>query len=208
MFYEFDYNAAQEDLNNQCFHMLAKTEDHVPVFPSSTFPITDKYRYFESTASFQCCLNEGSLSSINTSYEQNNIFGDQQDCHITEGIKFKDYLNYGVLNGADGYVKDVLLSKVPFGDPDSKPVSLCGNNRSKIQKYMAEGRFDQYEQAVDGRFVMFFYDLSATKIELLGIIANRCLVTPEFAQFTQPEIFNYDIYKYTQDMDLDKTVTF
>ena len=77
-----------------------------------------------------------------------------------------------------------------------------------MQNDMADGRFDQYEQAVDGRFVMFFHNPFAEKIELLGIIANRCLVTPEFAQFPQPEIIVYDINDYTDDMGEDRTITF
>ena len=116
MFYEYDYDVAQEDYTTQCFNLLSKMPDPFPIDTDSIFDIQDKYRYFETPATIECCLNEGSLSSIKTSYDGSN-FGfknDEQACHVTEGIKLKDYLNYGILTGADGYVKDVLFNKGPF----------------------------------------------------------------------------------------------
>ena len=123
--------------------MLAKMEDPFPI-TSEMFEIRDKYRYFETPATIECCLYEGSLSSIKTSYDGSNygFKNDEQACHLTEGIKLKDYLNYGVLYGADGYVKDVLFNKGPFEDQDYEPLSLCGRDRQSMQKDMAEGRFD------------------------------------------------------------------
>ena len=143
MFYEFDYDVAQDDYTTQCFNMLAKMEDPFPIHPEA-FAITDKYRYFETPATIECCLNEGSLSSIRTSYDGSNyrFKNDEHACHVTEGIKLKDYLNYGVLTGADGYVKDVLFNKGPFEDQDYEPLSLCGRDRQSMQKDMADGRFD------------------------------------------------------------------
>ena len=71
MFYEFDYDVAQDDYTTQCFNMLAKMEDPFPIHPEA-FAITDKYRYLETPATIECCLNEGSLSSIRTSYDGSN----------------------------------------------------------------------------------------------------------------------------------------
>ena len=70
MFYEFDYDVAQ-DYTTQCFKMLAKLEDPFPIHAEMQ-EIKDKYRYFETPATIECCLYEGSLSSIKTSYDGSN----------------------------------------------------------------------------------------------------------------------------------------
>ena len=84
------------------------------------------------------------MSSIRTDYNGSKyrFKSDSENCHLTEGIFLKDYLNYGVITGADGYAKDVLFSRGPFDDPDYEPLSLCDRDSQSMQKDMAEGRFD------------------------------------------------------------------
>ena len=120
------------------------------------------------------------MSSITASMDGSGVgFKGDENCHVTRGLKLKEYSHYGILTGSDGFVKDVLF--LDRNTPNQK-VSICGKDSSETENDLKEGRFDQFEQAIDGIFAMFLYDMSLTKIELLGIISNRCLMTPEFAQ--------------------------
>ena len=49
----------------------------------------------------------------------------EENCHITQDLIIKDYPNYGIFTGAEGYVQDVFFYDDSIG-LDAFSISLCG----------------------------------------------------------------------------------
>lgn len=154
-------------------HKLVNYDDPVPDLNMVNYPwLRTAYRDFGKNASFQCCLHaSGTIGQITISRDgsRDNFAPDADNaCHYTDGVKTAEYLHYGIV-GSSYAPSDFILQA-----QDGSYLSICGSYSSSQSK-----NIELYSQAEDG-YLLDFLSVGANPVNFLGLIGDRCQVTPEF----------------------------